>query len=162
MKHALFMSCILIVGLGGCSKKDPDSLSEGSKSLPKVELPESPPPGVTSGPKITLAEARTIGKKLQSAVEANDAEKALRVIDLGILVGHGLPEHLKGTQQKKEIVAGIRSSFGPFIQSLNAGNYQFLRASETPDGAQAMMRLIAASIITALCWGAIRRINRVW
>lgn len=143
MKHALFMSCILIVGLGGCSKKDPDSLSEESKSLPKVELPEIPPPGVTRGPKITLAEARTVGKKLQAAVEANDAEMVFRLIDLDNLIRHGMPNHLNGTQQEKQIVAGLRSSFDEaFVRNLNAGDYQFLRASETPDGAQSIMRLI--------------------
>jgi hypothetical protein len=142
MKHALFMSCILIIGLGGCSKKDPDSLPVESKSLRKVELPEISPPGVTRGPKITLAEARTVAKKLQAAVEANDAEMAFRVIDFDNLIRHGMPNHLNGTQQEKQIVAGARSSFGPFVQNLNATDYQFLRASKTPDGAQAMMRLI--------------------
>ena len=137
------MSCILIVGLGGCSKKDPDSLSEESKPLPKVELPESPPPGVTRGPKITLAEARTVGKKLQAAVEANDAEMVLRLIDLDNLIRHGMPDHLKGTQQEKQIVASFRSKFNEaFVRNLNAGDYQFLRASKTPNGAQSVMRLI--------------------
>ena len=142
MKHALFISCVLIVGLVGCGKKDPDSLSEGSKSLPKVESPEIPPPGVTRGPKITLAEARTVAKELQAAVEANDAGMVLRVIDFDNLIRHGMPNHLNGTQQEKQIVAGARSSFGPLVRELHATDYQFLRASETPDGAQAMMRLI--------------------
>tara|TARA_B110000438_G_scaffold122247_1_gene119356 strand:+ start:435 stop:1673 length:1239 start_codon:yes stop_codon:yes gene_type:complete len=143
MKHALFISCILIVGLGGCGKKDTDPPSEKSKSLPKVELPEISPPGVTRGPKITLAEARTIGKKLQAAVESNDAEMVLRLIDLDNLIRHGLPNHLNGTQQEKQIVASFRSKFDEaFVRNLNAGDYQFLRASETPDGAQSIMRLI--------------------
>ena len=146
MKHALFISCILIVGLGGCGKKGSGSLSEESKSLTKVELPEIPPPGVTRGPKITLAEARTVAKKLQAAVEANDTEMVFRLIDLDNLIRHGMPNHLNGTQQEKQIVAGIRSNFDKgYIRNLNAGDYQFLSVSETPDGAQAMMRLIAAN-----------------
>ena len=137
------MSCILIVGLVGCGKKDPDSLSEESKALPKVESPVIPPPGVTRGPKITLAEARTIGKKLQLAVEANDAEMVLRLIDLDNLIRHGMPNHLNGTQQEKQIVASFRSKFDEaFVRNLNAGDYQFLRASKTPNGAQSIMRLI--------------------
>ena len=143
MKHALFISCTLIVGLGGCGKKDPDQLSEESKSLTKVELPEIPPPGVTRGPKITLAEARTVAKKLQAAVEANDTEMALQVIDFDNLIRHGLPNHLNGTQQEKQIVAGARSNFDEAIlRGLSASDYQFLNASETPDGAQSIMRLI--------------------
>ena len=127
----------------GCGKKDPDSLSEGSKSLPKVESPEIPPPGVTRGPRITLAEARTVAKELQAAVEANDAGMVLRLIDLDNLIRHGLPNHLNGTQQEKQIVASFRSKFDEaFVRNLNAGDYQFLRASETPDGAQSIMRVL--------------------
>ena len=144
MKHALFINCILIVGLGGCGKKGSSSLSEESKSLAKVELPEIPPPGVTRGPKITLAEARTVAKKLQAAVEANDAEMVFRLIDLDNLIRHGMPNHLNGTQQEKQIVAGLRSNFDEmFVRNLNAGDYQFLSASETPDGAQSIMRVLS-------------------
>ena len=144
MKHALFISCILIVGLVGCGKKGSGSLSEESKSLTKVELPEIPPPGVTRGPKITLAEARTVAKKLQAAVEANDTEMALQVIDFDNLIRHGLPNHLNGTQQEKQIVAGARANFDEAIlRGLNASDYQFLNASETPDGAQSIMRVLS-------------------
>ena len=82
-----------------------------------------------------------VAKKLQAAVEANDTEMALRVIDFDNLIRHSLPEHLKDTQQGKEIVAGAQSGFGGLVRELHAGDYQFLRASEIPDGAQAMMRL---------------------
>ena len=70
----------------------------------------------------------------------------LRVIDFDNLIRHGLPNHLNGTQQEKQIVVGARSNFDEAIlRGLNASDYQFLHASETPDGAQAMMRLIAAN-----------------
>ncbi len=135
MKPLLPVACALSLAFAACKKKP--------QALAQIDPPQAPPKSVTQGPKITEAEAETVARALEQAVQRNNAAAFDRIFDLKAMVDHGMPADLRGTAQAKEVTHGILSTLsGNLLQNLNAGDYRFLSATPDPDGASAHMRLL--------------------